>query len=283
MLNSKLTLLKNHFGIFKPSDWQSVEPAWILGIDGCGPQTLNYLRVLLAQHNLTLKGDKTSEHWLRSLPDVRIVDTLGDDEGGPDRGVLCPFTIYVDTAEQEPFTFAGMRADADQQHRPLVVITESRALGRHPDSLGDYSLDSGLGRCHIERKSMKDAQGTILGFGDGGRRERFERELSNLSNMVASCVIVECSYAALLQNAPVTTHRTAQQNAKTLARSLVAFQQDYRVPWFFCDSRRLAELACFRWLARFHEKLQERRKAEAKELKKIQQVAKTELHTAGLF
>jgi hypothetical protein len=274
MLNSKFTLLKTHFGIFQVSDWSTVEPAWILGIDGCGPQTLNYLRVLLAQHGVTLKNDRTPEYWQKSLPDVQIVDQLGDEEEGADRGLLFPHVIYVDTAEQEPYTFRGFRADANQGGRPLIVPTERRALGRHPDSLGDYSIDCGLGRCHVERKSMKDAHGTILGFKprpgeEYSRRERFERELHNLAEMGAGLIVVECSLADLIRLAPQTDHRSPAENAKMLFRSVMSYQQEYRVPWMFAESRDLAEKITFRWLERFARKQMEANKKRDRELRRI--------------
>jgi len=163
------------------------------------------------------------------------------------------FTILVDTAEQAPFTFQNLRADADKKYVRTVPDIEFRCLGRHPNSLGDYSLAGGLGRCHIERKSMEDCQSTILGFNDG-HRERFECELGNLSQVECAMVLVECSLADLLKNAPQYGKKTAQQNAKTLFRSILAYQQDYRVPWLFCDGRGLAEQSAYWFLHRWWEK-----------------------------
>lgn len=176
-----------------------------------------------------------------------------------------PFTILVDSAEQHAFTFQGIYADADRGGRELVISPGAnlvrQCLGRHPNSLGDYSVQGFVGRCHVERKSMDDAHGTILGFtssgnADRGRRERFERELANLANIEAGCVVVECSFGELLQNAPEHDlgKKTGLCNRKILHRSIIAWQQDYAVPWFFCDDRRHAELTTFRWLERFWKK-----------------------------
>ena len=163
------------------------------------------------------------------------------------------FTIYVDSAEQHPFTFQNIRADCDKKYVRTVPDIEHRCLGRHPTSLGDYSLAGGLGRCHIERKSMEDCQSTILGFNDG-HRERFECELHNLSQVECSMVLVECSLSDLLKHSPQYGKKTAQQNAKTLFRSILAYQQDYRVPWLFCDGRGLAEQSAYWFLHRWWEK-----------------------------
>ncbi len=272
MLDSKLQRLKDHFGITNPEDWSAVELAWVTSLDGIGHVTLEYLRLLLAARGLTLKNDRTPEYWQQHLKAARISHTLGNEliSDDVDRGLICPFTILIDTAEQHPFTFQSFFGDADQQHRPLIISTESTALGRFPDSLGDYSLDCGLNRCHVERKSIQDAQSTILGWAkkgeDGGRRERFERELENLSNMEAGLVVVECSFADLIRLAPQTAYRSPQQNARTLFRSVLSYQQKYSVAWMFCDGRRLAEQYTFHWLRRWYENDAKVRKAEAKRL-----------------
>lgn len=286
MLDSKIQKLKDHFGISTAADWQGVRPEWILSQDGCGPKTLEYIRLMLAAHDLTLKDDKTPEHWRSNKGNARICEVLGnelidDEDGQPaakDRGIVCPFTILIDTAEQSPFTFQSLRSDATEGNRPLIVPTQFKALGRFPDSLGDYSIDShvgGLGRCHVERKSMQDAHSTILGFAKRGedisRRDRFERELECLSEMEAGLVVVECSFTQLIANAPQYGVKSAASNAKTLYRSVLAYQQDYSVPWIFADDRRMAEKSVFYWLRRWHDKQVEARKLEVKEAGKRRQ------------
>jgi hypothetical protein len=275
MLNKQLTHLKTHFGIFNLSDWQHVQPAWILAQDGCGPKTLDYLRVLLANHGLTLKDDRTPEFWKLHYRDAKILEQLTDDEDGQDRGVICPFVIFIDTAEQMPLSFQGMRCDADQQHRPLIVPTERKCLGRHPLALGDYTIDCGEGRCHVERKSVDDLTGTLLGWNDG-RRDRFECELSNLNRLCEALVIVEGSYPDFLKAAPATTTRQPQENAKILHRSVRSLMRRFRgVQWHFAGSKRLAETFVFDWFRGFHEDQQEERKRESKALRKIQQPVST--------
>jgi uncharacterized membrane protein len=166
----------------------------------------------------------------------------------------------IDTAEQQPFAFTDLRSDSARGNRQLVVETIRRAIGRHPFGYGDYSLESSDGKCsfvgwcNVERKSREDCQTTILGFGDG-HRERFEQELANLSSLIVgggvAMVVVECSFETLLQSAPQFGRKTAAQNAKTLLRSVIAYQQDYRVPWLFAGSRRMAEIVTFRFLERY--------------------------------
>ncbi len=266
VLDSKILQLKYYFGISTPEDWQDVEPAWILAQDGIGPVTLEHVRMYLAARGLTLKNDQTPEYWQKHLTAVKIGHTMGldlDDGSIIDHGSLCPFTILIDSAEQQPFLFTGLRTDAEDGNRPIIVPTEFVCLGRHPDSMGDYSAKGFQGRIGIERKSMEDAQSTILGW--DGRRERFECELQNLSRIEAALVVVECSFEQLIQEAPQFGARTKSQNAKSLMRSVLAFQQDYRVPWLFAGGRRLAEIATFRFIERFYRKQMEQRKKAEKE------------------
>lgn len=173
-----------------------------------------------------------------------------------------PFTILVDSAESQPFTFQNITGDADKDYRPLAIQTEWCSLGRFPHSLGDYSIAGYIGRCHVERKSMEDCQGTVLGWetreqyakGTPGRRARFKQELENLAKIEAGLVVVEASLADCMRMMPSYGKKSAELNAKIFFRSVQAFMQDYRVQWQFCDGRRMAEIACFRWLERFWEK-----------------------------
>ena len=69
--------------------------------------------------------------------------------------INCPFTILIDTGESRPFTFQDIKSDANQNLRPFAVRTKRACLGRHPDSLGDYTIDGAFGfvavnqLCHV--------------------------------------------------------------------------------------------------------------------------------------
>lgn len=186
--------------------------------------------------------------------------------------LLNPFTIVIDSAEQHPFTFAGIHADSDRKNRLLRFVPGlniiRQCLGRHPDSLGDYSIEGFVGRVHVERKSMEDAHGTLLGWPDTdgkSRRERFEQELANLANCECAAVVVECSFGQLVAQAPEydAGRKTKACNQKILERSVIAYQQDYQVPWLFCDDRRAAELVTFFFLDRFWMKHRPKRRRRA--------------------
>lgn len=181
-----------------------------------------------------------------------------------------PFTIIIDTAEQLPFTFTGIRGDSPD-YDLLDVKTERQCLGRHPESLGDYSITGGVGKCHVERKSMSDAHSTLLGFTDG-HRSRFECELANLSKIESACVVVECSFTQFIAEAPQWGVKTAAENAKNLFRTVLSYQQDTRVPWIFADDRATAEHVTFHWLRRWYENWISERKAEIRKAEKLRKL-----------
>lgn len=176
---------------------------------------------------------------------------------------ICPFVILIDSAEGHPFTFKGLKCDANRNYRPMVVRTRWKSLGRFPNNLGDYCIEGEPleSQCRIERKSVEDLQGTLLGWPKlddegnqmrgSGRRERFEQELENLQKIQCAAVIVEGSVSDVLSNLPDYGKRTVQTQAKILYRSYIAMTQDYSVPWLMLEGRRAAEVTAFRFLERF--------------------------------
>ncbi|MCD0459150.1 hypothetical protein [Roseiconus lacunae] len=248
VLDSKFKAITAHFGIQAPEDWTQIRPEEIQAIENIGPQTVNHLRLHLANHGLTLLDDKTPAYWQQYLTAVRGSTAIAANQ----KAVTCPFTILVDKAEQQPFRFAGMYADANQQNRPMIVNTRSEHLG---PTHGDYTI-AGLERwVHIERKSQSDVIGTVLGWGE--RREQFERTLQFLSEIPSSAVIIESSLGDVITALGDPTHpgnrnsrKSPNERKKIFHRQYMAWHDDYRVPWVFCDTRRLAEISTFRWLAR---------------------------------
>jgi hypothetical protein len=177
-----------------------------------------------------------------------------------ERPYKCPFTILVDSAEQHPFTFTGIRADSSRNYRPIQVATLAANLGRHPNSLGDYSIQGFEGRIGLERKSLDDAVGTFLGWernteGGATRRERFIQELANLNSIECGAVIVEADFSQVWRAATETLKKPAEVNQQSLRNQIRAWQQDFpSVQWLFCGGRQDAEEEAFRWCWRFWEK-----------------------------
>lgn len=174
--------------------------------------------------------------------------------------VTTQFTVLVDTREQAPYGFTGLRMD---DGRPLVVVVQSECLGigwgdysirgMHPKLAGRPIPDT-LGEpwpvVSIERKSPEDAASTILGWGQ--HRDNFERELSQLNGLTFAAIMVECPEHVLYENAPEYGKKTKAENAKTLARSIDSWRQQFnRVQWVFAPDRRWAEIKTFRLLEKF--------------------------------
>lgn len=273
VLDSKLQKIRDHFGITKLTDWSGVRPEWILSIPGIGPVTLDHVRLYLACRDTALEDDKTPEFWRNRLGSERAVQLMSYEE----TSVILPFTIIVDSMEQHPWTFSGIRPDKNQIPLDLAkLVREGLVNGEDicyqvPQKRsaigvgkGDYTIANTEGIVHIERKSMEDAHSTILGWGE--RRERFIRELEFLACVDTSAVIVECGMGEMLSCAPQWGRRSAEENRKILFRQVLAWQQDYRVPWLFCESRRMAEIACFRLLMRAWSNCVSKRKENAKYL-----------------
>lgn len=158
-----------------------------------------------------------------------------------DRPLTVPFVILIDSRENAPYSFSGLRADAKDHSRELVVTTRWQGL-----PTGDYSIEGFESLICVERKSAADLYSTI-----GGNRDRFQREHERMAEMVAAggfaCVVIEASVSSLLARPPANS----RLNPKTVHRTWLSWTRRYRVPWMFCDGRRLAEVTTFRALEGF--------------------------------
>jgi hypothetical protein len=240
VLDNKIEILQRKFDIRFAYDWQRVTPAEVLATPDVGEVTLNHLRLHLAAHGLTLKNDATPEFWQSKLYETKLGTLQVSKE---DRSIVCPFTILVDSQEKHPFLFRGFTTDREK--RPLVIPTLVQTLG---PTHGDYSVAGLEGVCHIERKSIDDARGTILGWGD--RREQFQRTLAFLSSIPFAAIVIECTFGELINSAESRGKKTIEENRKILHRQVLAWQTDFTVPWIFCDDRRFAERTTFRIIQR---------------------------------
>lgn len=148
-------------------------------------------------------------------------------------------TILIDSREQQPYAFVGLRADQRQGGGPLVIETRTAYL-----ETGDYSLEGYTDRVAVERKSLNDLFGTI-----GQARDRFERELARLNEMDVALVVFEADWLTVFQEPP----KFSKLEPKIVFRSVLAWVQRYpRVHWFPAPDRAFAEATTFRFLERFH-------------------------------
>jgi hypothetical protein len=152
----------------------------------------------------------------------------------PEGTVHCGFSIIVDTREQAPYTFAGLRANADRGGKPLWVPTIRKGLTH-----GDYAV-AGLPRFAIERKSIADL------FGSVSRRENFIGRLERWSaHLDLAVVVVEGERSEILSGPPPF----CRYPVKSLMRSIHHWTVRYpTVHWEFWPGRRKAEAATFRLL-----------------------------------
>lgn len=179
--------------------------------------------------------------------------------------LITPFTILRDRREQHPWRFLGIHSDSRDGGLPWTVKCEEHWLG---DGMGDYTLagmeveddaanetNGTSWRVSIERKSLEDLFGTIL-----GRREQFKTELANLDRMECAAVVVEADWQMVREYTPVywlcdgLTEKEMDHRRKTIFRSILAWQQPNRFPrvhWWLMPGARAAEVAAFRILERF--------------------------------
>jgi hypothetical protein len=149
-----------------------------------------------------------------------------------------PPVICIDSREQQPFTFAGLRAEVRFEF-----------LG---DGQGDYTLDGMRGLISIERKNLADAHGTFCSYGD--RRRQFETELDALNRMEFAAIVVEATFETVLQTVWQWGVKSIQANRKTLYSSVLSWQQRFpHIHWQWCESREFAERFTFDHLKRFWE------------------------------
>lgn len=133
--------------------------------------------------------------------------------------------IVTDSREQRPFAFRG---------RPVAVTVGTLEAG-------DYSLAGFERRVAVERKALGDL---VLCL--GRERERFEREFARLRGFEVAAVVVEEPQEALRQG-----RYRGGLNPSAAWQSVLALSTRYRVPFFFCAGREVAEATTFDILRHF--------------------------------
>jgi hypothetical protein len=156
------------------------------------------------------------------------------DEFPTDQPLVADFSVIVDTREQAPFRFTGIKNDKNQD---LIIPLVNRGL-----ATGDYSIDGLETLVSVERKSLRDFYGSI-----SRERERFEREVCRLNEMRVAYVVIESDWNDILNPESFT-----KVTAKTATRTMQSWSIKYpRVHWMPCPSRRFAEVWTYRFLEMF--------------------------------
>lgn len=121
-------------------------------------------------------------------------------------------TIKIDTREQQPYKFEN----------PSEV-------GTIP--IGDYSIVGLENHIAIERKELNDLMGCLT-----TDRDRFERELLKGKALDYFALVIEASLSDLING-----NYKSQMQSKAAIQSLLAFSIRYRLPIWFCESRKYAQ------------------------------------------
>lgn len=169
--------------------------------------------------------------------------------------IQCGFTILIDQREKLPYSFRGLRADADKERRMLEVPTRKEFL-----VTGDYTISGMEDLVCIERKSLTDLYGSVA-----GGRERFKAEYERMAEMEFAAVVVESSLDAMLRSPP----STSRMLPKCVFRTALSWQIKYGVHWIWTAPRvdnpgrpSLPEIVTFRLLEKFYHQQMQKRKED---------------------
>ena len=136
--------------------------------------------------------------------------------------------LVIDTREQRPFTF--------EAYECWTV--------RGTLNVGDYSVQGFEEAISVERKSLDDLVGCLM----GDSRDRFEKELARSRGLERFVVCIESAYE------DVAKHRyKSRMNPVAVIQSLLAFWIRYDTAFYFAGSRAAAEYFTFGYLRKFVE------------------------------
>lgn len=157
-----------------------------------------------------------------------------------------PYTVVIDSREQHPYSFQGIKADANRSHLPLIVPVQVAGL-----RTGDYSILGLEDQICVERKSLADLYSTI-----SRRRKQFESEHERMAEFRCACVVIEASLVDVVSSPP----EHAKISPKIVYRTFISWCHRYGIPWHFCETRSLAERTTFRVLNWFWEEQKTKKK-----------------------
>lgn len=156
--------------------------------------------------------------------------------------------ILIDTREQAPFTFEGYEVELKTATLPV----------------GDYSLPGFEDQAAVERKSLDDLVGCLM----GKDRERFERELARGRHYDLFAVVVEASLADVSQG-----RYRSDMKPQAALQSIITLQVRYRIPFVWAGNRTGAEYMTYSFLAKYLREIGERYKLAVKTQEKGEKAA----------
>jgi DNA excision repair protein ERCC-4 len=148
--------------------------------------------------------------------------------------------ILIDSREQLPYAFQGYEVEIENQNLPV----------------GDYSLSGFKDRAAIERKTLPDLIGCLM----GSNRDRFEKELIKGRTYDLFVVVVEAALADVSQG-----RYKSEMKPHAALQSIIAFQVRYRgVPFVWAGNRAGAEYYTYWLLSKYLREIGERYKLAVK-------------------
>lgn len=161
-----------------------------------------------------------------------------------------PFTVAIDTREQQPYSFENIPPASYSRNKPIVVPTEYIGL---PE--GDYQIVDAPPRfVAVERKSLADLFSTL-----GQQRERFENEVQRLAEYHFAAIIIEASWPEICNPWSKWPLFRSRMHPRGIFETASSWSIKYpRVHWITSGNRRLAEIQTFSILQKAHKVLIER-------------------------
>jgi ERCC4-type nuclease len=147
--------------------------------------------------------------------------------------------IIIDTREQLPYAFQGYEVKIETANLPV----------------GDYSLPGFEDRAAIERKTLNDLVGCLM----GKDRTRFERELTKGRAYDLFAVVVEAALSDVSQG-----KYKSDMKPHAAVQSIIAFQVRYGVSFVWAGNRSGAEYYTYWLLSKYIREIGERYKLAAK-------------------
>lgn len=135
-----------------------------------------------------------------------------------------PFTLIIDTREQQPFAFEGL-------------ITVRRKL-----NAGDYSIEGLEDRVAVERKNKSDAWGCM-----SDSRARFEKCAERLAALDRALIVIECG----LESFCIRPSQIERVSVASAVGGYVSIMVRHGIPVVWCDTRAYAERMTARFLASY--------------------------------
>lgn len=153
---------------------------------------------------------------------------------------ISPFTIIIDTREQLPYGFDGLKKGGKE----LVVPIQFKGLPS-----GDYSIEGFEDKIAVERKSLEDLYSTL-----GHDRERFEREFVRLNGLDCAVVSIEATLPEIYNPSSYRSEWRSQLSPLSVLATIATWKVRYpNVQWLFCGNRNLSELMIYQLLEKYYQ------------------------------